>query len=97
MASTSCLRPVSYAHACPAAVNIGAGCELPVHPPDALAVYWSPPLDCPPLETARSFEALQRGLSRLVEDGHIFLDTLPAPTFELTGALSQLSGGGERI
>jgi len=70
-----------------------AGCELPVHPPMRLLYIGASPLDCPPLETARSFEALQRGLSRLVEDGHIFLDTLPAPTFdELVRYLNSVGG-----
>src|SRR5438128_9005937 len=40
-----------------------AGCELPTHPPMRLLYIGASPIDYPPLETARSFEALQRGLS----------------------------------
>jgi len=59
-----------------------AGCELPTHPPMRLLYIGASPIDCPPLETARSFEALQRGLSPLIEEGHLFLDTLPVATFD---------------
>ncbi len=70
-----------------------AGFELPVHAPMRVLYIGASPIDCPPLEIERSFEALQNGLFRLVEDGHVFLDTLPAPTFdELVRYLNSVGG-----
>ncbi len=67
--------------------------ELPVHPPMRLLYIGASPLDCPSLETARSFEALERGISRLIEDEHVLLDTLMPPTFdELVRYLNSLGG-----
>src|SRR6266516_5113234 len=73
--------------------DMPAGCEFPVHPPMRLLYIGSSPLDCPSLETARSFEALERGISRLIEDEHVLLDTLMPPTFdELVRYLNSLGG-----
>src|SRR5260370_10463859 len=44
------------------------GSELPVHPPMRLLYIGASPLDCPPLETELSFEALERGLCGLIAD-----------------------------
>src|SRR6266581_4680585 len=39
-----------------------AGCELPVHLPMRILYIGASPTDCAPLETERSFQALERGL-----------------------------------
>ncbi len=71
------------------------GSELPVHPPMRLLYIGASPLDCPPLETELSFEALERGLSRLVEDELVYLDKLMPPTFdELVRYLNSFGGAG---
>jgi tetratricopeptide (TPR) repeat protein len=68
-------------------------CPLPVYPPLRLLYIGASPVDCLPLETERSFEALERGLSRLVDDGLLFIDRLDPPTFdELVRYLSTLGG-----
>lgn len=67
--------------------------SLPVYPPLRLLYIGSSPLDCPALETERSFEALERGLSRLVEDGLLLIDRLEPPTFdELVRYLTSVGG-----
>src|SRR5579859_5508653 len=50
------------------------GCELPVHPPMRLLYISSSPKNCVPLETERSYEALQRALAEPIEKGQIYLD-----------------------
>src|SRR5579884_2401907 len=71
------------------------GCELPVHPPLRVLYIGSSPTDCVPLETEQSFEALQRGLATLIENGEVFLDRLEPPTFdELVRYLSSYGGAG---
>ena len=73
--------------------DMPAGCELPVHPPLRVLYIGSSPADCPALETERSFESLQRGLSRPVEEGDVFLDRLMPATFdELVRYLNSLGG-----
>jgi len=68
-------------------------CPLPVYPPLRLLYIGASPVDCQPLETERSFEALERGLSRLIDDGLLFIDRLDPPTFdELVRYLSTLGG-----
>jgi tetratricopeptide (TPR) repeat protein len=68
-------------------------CPLPVYPPLRLLYIGASPRDCLPLETERSFEALERGLSRLIDDGQLFIDRLDPPTFdELVRYLSTLGG-----
>lgn len=61
--------------------DIPVGCELPVHPPFRVLYIASSPTDCAPLETERSFEAMEQALTPLIEDGQIFLDRLEPPTF----------------
>ncbi|MGH2480569.1 MAG: CHAT domain-containing protein, partial [Ktedonobacteraceae bacterium] len=56
--------------------------SLPVYPPLRLLYIGSSPIDCPCLETERSFEALERGLSRLIDDGLLLIDRLEPPTFD---------------
>jgi tetratricopeptide (TPR) repeat protein len=69
--------------------------ELPVHSPIRLLYVAASPTDCPPLETVRSFEALQRGLETLIEEEKVYLDTLPVPTFsELVRYLNSRGGAG---
>ncbi len=71
------------------------GCELPVHPPFRMLYIGSSPNDCTPLETERSFEALERGLSSLIESGQLFLDQLQPPTFdELVRYFNSYGGAG---
>ncbi len=71
------------------------GCDLPVHPPLRILYIGASPVDCPPLEIENSFEALQRGLSRLLDDGQVLLDRLAPPTFdELVRYLNSLGGAG---
>jgi tetratricopeptide (TPR) repeat protein len=68
-------------------------CSLPVYPPLRLLYIGASPMDCPPLETERSFEALERGLSRLIDDGLLLIDRLDPPTFdELVRYLSTVGG-----
>lgn len=68
-------------------------CSLPVYPPLRLLYIGSSPLDCHPLETERSFEALERGLARLIDDGLLLIDRLEPPTFdELVRYLSTVGG-----
>ena len=67
--------------------------SLPVYPPVRLLYVGASPVDCPSLETERSFEALERGLSRLVDDGLLLIDRLDPPTFdELVRYLSAVGG-----
>ncbi len=69
------------------------GCELPVHPPLRMLYIGSSPCDSKPLEIERSFEALERGLSRLISNGQLLLDRLEPPTFsELVRYLSSHGG-----
>jgi tetratricopeptide (TPR) repeat protein len=69
------------------------GSELPVHPPLRVLYIGASPVDCPPLEIERSFDALQRGLSRLSDEGLLRLDRLTPPTFdELVRYLNSLGG-----
>ena len=71
------------------------GCELPVHPPMRLLYISASPKDCVALETERSYEALQRALSELIENGQIILDRLEQVTFDdLVGYLSDCGGVG---
>ncbi len=61
--------------------DIPVGCELPVHPPFRVLYIASSPTDCVPLETERSFEAMEQALTPLIENGQVFLDRLEPPTF----------------
>lgn len=73
--------------------DMPAECALPVYPPLRLLYIGASPVDCHPLETERSFEALERGLSRLVDDGLLLIDRLEPPTFdELVRYLSTVGG-----
>lgn len=66
---------------------------LPVYPPLRLLYIGASPVDCDTLETERSFEALERGLSRLIDDGLLLIDRLDPPTFdELVRYLSTVGG-----
>jgi tetratricopeptide (TPR) repeat protein len=73
--------------------DMPAECELPVYPPLRLLYIGASPVDCPSLETERSFEALERGLTRLVDDGLLLIDRLEPPTFdELVRYLTTVGG-----
>lgn len=73
--------------------EIPGECPLPVYPPMRLLYIGASPVDCPALETERSFEALERGLSRLVDDGLLLIDRLEPPTFdELVRYLTSVGG-----
>src|SRR5216683_2834178 len=71
------------------------GCELPVHPPMRFLYISASPKDCIPLETERSYEALERALSDPIEKGQIFLDRIEQVTFDaLVSYLSSRGGVG---
>ncbi|HEY3992143.1 MAG TPA: tetratricopeptide repeat protein [Ktedonobacteraceae bacterium] len=73
--------------------DIQAEGSLPVYAPLRLLYIGASPLDCPALETERSFEALERGLARLVDDGLLLIDRLEPPTFdELVRYLTSVGG-----
>jgi tetratricopeptide (TPR) repeat protein len=71
------------------------GCELPIRPPFRVLYIGASPVDCAPLETERSFEALERGLASLTETDQVFLDRLEPPTFDqLVRYLNSYGGAG---
>ncbi|WP_376793806.1 tetratricopeptide repeat protein [Thermogemmatispora sp.] len=71
------------------------GCDLPIHPPLRVLYIGAAPEDCDPLETERSYDALCRGLARLIESGQLILDRLEPPTFgELVRYLNAYGGAG---
>src|SRR5579872_680256 len=71
------------------------GCELPVHPPLRLLYISASPRDCEPIETERSFEALQRALADAIDSNQIILDKLDQVTFDmLVEYLSDCGGVG---
>lgn len=71
------------------------GCELPIHPPFRMLYIAPSPTNCVPLETERSFEAMQQALASLIDDGKIVLDRLEPPTFgQLVRYLSSYGGAG---
>ena len=73
--------------------DIPAEGSLPVYAPMRLLYIGASPIDCPSLETERSFEALERGLARLVDDGLLLIDRLEPPTFdELVRYLTSVGG-----
>lgn len=73
--------------------DFSMGCSLPVYAPMRLLYIGASPVDCPTLETERSFEALERGLARLVDDGLLLIDRLEPPTFdELVRYLTSVGG-----
>ncbi len=69
------------------------GCELPVQPPFRVLYIASSPTDCEPLETERSFEAMEQALAPLIEAGQVFLDRLEPPTFSQLVRYFNLYGG----
>ncbi|HWS85081.1 MAG TPA: hypothetical protein VN207_12575, partial [Ktedonobacteraceae bacterium] len=71
------------------------GCELPVHPPFRMLYVAPSPTNCVPLETERSFEAMQHALTPLMDSGQIVLDRLEPPTFgQLVRYLNSYGGAG---
>src|SRR6266571_8466044 len=62
--------------------EIPSGSELPVHPPLRILYIGASPVDCVPLETEQSYEALQRALSDPIEKGQIHLDRIEQVTFD---------------
>ena len=69
------------------------GGELPVYPPMKLLYVGASPSDLPPLETERSFRALNRGLAPIREKGLISIDRLDPPTYDhLVDYLSSYGG-----
>jgi hypothetical protein len=68
-------------------------CSLPIYPPLRLLYIGASPTDYAPLETERSFEELERGLTRLIDDGLLLIDRLEPPTFdELVRYLTSVGG-----
>jgi hypothetical protein len=71
------------------------GCELPVHPPFRMLYIAPSPTNCVPLETERSFEAMQQALAPLIDNGKIILDRLEPPTFgQFVRYLNSYGGAG---
>jgi tetratricopeptide (TPR) repeat protein len=71
------------------------GCELPVHPPFRMLYISASPTDLEPLETERSFEAMEQALAPLIDTGQIFLDRLEPPTFgQFVRYLNSYGGAG---
>jgi len=73
--------------------DMPGGSELPVHPPFRVLYIGSSPRDCAPLETERSYEAMEQALMPLVETGQVFLDRLEPPTFDQLVRYFNLYGG----
>ncbi len=73
------------------------GCELPVHPPFRMLYISASPSDCVPLETERSFEAMEQALAPLVDTGQVFLDRLEPPTFGQLVRYLNLYGGASML
>jgi len=72
------------------------GCELPVRPPIRLLYINASPVDCEPIETERSFEALQRALANAIESNQIILDKIDQVTYDaLVEYLSNCGGVGK--
>ncbi|WP_201363866.1 tetratricopeptide repeat protein [Dictyobacter formicarum] len=71
------------------------GSELPVHPPFRILYISASPTNFAPLETERSFEAMEEALNPLIETGQIFLDRLEPPTFsQFVRYLNSYGGAG---
>jgi len=71
------------------------GCELPVRPPFRILYVAPSPTNGMPLETERSFEAMQQALAPLIDGGQIVLDRLEPPTFsQLVRYLNSYGGTG---
>jgi tetratricopeptide (TPR) repeat protein len=62
--------------------DLPVGCELPVHLPMRVLYIGASPSDCAPLETERSYAALEQALTPLLDAGQVFLDRLEPPTFD---------------
>lgn len=75
--------------------EIQRGGELPVFPPMKLLYIGASPIDLPPLETDRSFNALYRAFTPLREKGLISIERLEPATFDqLLSYLSSYGGVG---
>lgn len=71
------------------------GCELPVHPPFRMLYISASPSNFAPLETERSFQAIEEALTPLMDSGQIFLDRLEPPTFgQFVRYLNSYGGAG---
>ncbi len=71
------------------------GCELPVRPPLRMLYIAPSPTNGIPLETERSFGAMQQALASLIDGGQIVLDRLEPPTFgQLVRYLNSYGGTG---
>lgn len=72
-----------------------ASSELPVHPPMRLLYISASPRDCEPIETERSFEALQRALADAIDNNQVILDKIDQITSDtLIEYLSDCGGVG---
>ncbi len=75
--------------------DMPSGNELPVHPPLRILYIGASPIDCPPLEIESSYEAMEQGLSSLIDDNRLMLERLQPPTFdELVRYLNSLGDEG---
>lgn len=76
--------------------DIPLGCELPIRLPMRVLYIGSSPSDCTSLETERSFQALQNGLTPLIETNQVYVDRLEPSTFdELVRYLNSYGGAGK--
>jgi hypothetical protein len=73
------------------------GGELPVHPPFRVLYISASPSDCVPLETERSFEAMEQALTPLIDTGQVFLDRLEPATFGQLVRYLHLYGGASML
>lgn len=69
------------------------GGDLPVHPPFRILYISASPCDSEPLETERSFEAMEQALTPLIDAGQVFLDRLEPPTFGQLVRYMNMYGG----
>ena len=75
--------------------DLPVGCELPVHLPMRVLYIGASPSDCEPLETERSYAALEQALTPLLDSGQVFLDRLEPPTFDqLVRYFNSFGGAG---
>ncbi len=68
-------------------------CGLPVQPPFRVLYIGASPSNCAPLETERSFEAMEQGLAPLIDAGQVLLDRLEPPTYDQLVRYFNLYGG----
>jgi len=74
-----------------------ASSELPVHTPFRILYMSTSPKEFPPLETERSFRAMERALFDLREEGRIYLDCFDQVTFDQLVSYLNSYGGASLL